>query len=73
MRKTVRIISGFTLIAVGLVLAIPLVPGPGFPLVLVGLALLADHFHWARRMMDWVKGKWENVKSAATGAGGKPQ
>lgn len=69
LRKTARIIGGFSLVVIGLILAIPFVPGPGIPLVLVGLAILSDHFHWARRIMDWVKGKWQDVRTAAGGIG----
>jgi hypothetical protein len=36
LRKTL----GWTCVVLGVVLAIPLVPGPGIPLILVGLGLL---------------------------------
>lgn len=36
----VRKTAGWTCIVVGIFLAIPLVPGPGIPLILIGLGLL---------------------------------
>jgi hypothetical protein len=31
-----------------------------------GLILLARHFKWARRLLDWVKSKWDNARQAAS-------
>jgi len=61
-RKHLRIALGFLALLAGAVLALPLVPGPGFPLMLVGLVILADHFEWARRCLDWAKRKWQRVR-----------
>jgi hypothetical protein len=61
MRKAVRILSGIVLITVGFLLALPLVPGPGIPLILVGLIMLADYFPWARRLVDWVKARYATI------------
>lgn len=57
LRKFLRITLGFLLIAVGLLLSIPGIPGPGFVVIALGLYLLSEHFHWARRMHEWVKQK----------------
>lgn len=57
MRKIATVGAGFLLLAVGLVLAIPGVPGPGLAIMLLGLILLAEHFHWARRARDWAREK----------------
>lgn len=57
MRRIVKVILGFFLIVVGLVLSIPGVPGPGLALVVLGLVLLSKHFHWARRVLEWGKRK----------------
>ncbi len=62
-RKHLRIWTGFGMLIAGFVLALPFVPGPGIPLMLVGLALLADHFTWARRILDWAKRKWHDVRA----------
>ncbi|BDV29466.1 TIGR02611 family protein [Microbacterium terricola] len=44
---------GGTLALVGLVL-VPL-PGPGWLVVFLGLAVLGTEFHWARRVAGWLK------------------
>jgi hypothetical protein len=38
-------------------MALPGVPGPGIAVMILGLAILSDHFHWARRLLDWAKRK----------------
>ena len=62
-RKHLRIALGFLALLAGAVLALPLVPGPGIPLMLLGLVMLSDHFEWARRSLDWVKRKWQGMRS----------
>ena len=62
-RKHLRIFAGFLALAVGALLALPLVPGPGIPLMLVGLVLLSDHFTWAKRYLDWAKLKWQRLRA----------
>ena len=47
-----RVAVGVTLVAVGIVLALPGVPGPGLPIVFGGLTVLSSEFHWARRLRD---------------------
>jgi hypothetical protein len=59
LRKIARVISGFALILIGIVLALPLVPGPGIPLIILGLVILSDHFPWAKRLTEWGKAKFE--------------
>ncbi|SFR89797.1 TIGR02611 family protein [Microbacterium sp. cf046] len=46
-------ILGGTLTAIG-ILFIPL-PGPGWLIVFLGLAVLGTEFRWARRMAVWLK------------------
>jgi hypothetical protein len=52
-----RLTAGFSLLVVGAVLALPGVPGPGIPIMLLGLWLLSRHFTWARRAFEWGKHK----------------
>ena len=59
--KPLRMFAGLVVLFVGVVLALPLVPGPGIPLILVGLLLLSDHFVWAKRTLDWAKRKWKQA------------
>ena len=47
-----RVALGMSLVAVGVVLALPGVPGPGLPIVFGGLTMLSSEFHWARRLRD---------------------
>jgi uncharacterized protein (TIGR02611 family) len=47
-----RIALGAVLVVVGVVLALPLVPGPGLVLVFIGLTVLGNEFEWARRWRD---------------------
>jgi Putative transmembrane protein (PGPGW) len=47
--------AGWTLLAVGAVLLV--LPGPGFPLVLGGLALLGRELSWARRLRRRIEAK----------------
>lgn len=55
-RITVKVavaILGGLLVAVGVVL-LPL-PGPGWVVILAGLAVLALEFHWARRLLRFTR------------------
>ncbi len=61
-RKHLRIALGFSALVAGAVLALPLVPGPGIPLMVLGLVMLSDHFEWARRSLDWAKRKWQGIR-----------
>jgi hypothetical protein len=56
-RSRLRVIGGLALLIVGLILAIPGVPGPGILTILVALVILSDHFVWARRALEWVRKK----------------
>jgi hypothetical protein len=54
---------------VGGVLSLPLVPGPGILLVLLGLCLLKDEFAWARRATEWTSQRARNIASHGPFAG----
>lgn len=49
-----RLLAGFVLLIVGGVLAIPGIPGPGIPIVLLGLFLLSDRYAWAGKVLAWI-------------------
>lgn len=53
---------GFVLLGVGVILSLPGVPGPGIAVIILGLVILSDHFHWARRLLDWAKQKAQKVR-----------
>jgi len=61
LRRHLRVWGGFLALISGIILALPLVPAPGIPLILLGLALLSDHFVWAKRMLNWAKQKWRHI------------
>jgi hypothetical protein len=50
--RTVRLAAGWSLLVVGGLLLV--LPGPGIPLLLVGLALLSRDVPWARRLRERV-------------------
>lgn len=50
-RVAISIVGGAVL-AVGVVLSAPFVPGPGLLLVVVGLAILATEYAWARHALE---------------------
>ena len=52
--RTYRIVFGTVgvlVLLVGIFLSLPLVPGPGLPLIAIGLAMLALEFEWAERLV----------------------
>jgi uncharacterized protein (TIGR02611 family) len=61
-RRAFRIIAGFTLLLVGVVMLVT--PGPGWLVIFLGLGLLAAEFVWARRLMDRMKRESERVREA---------
>jgi uncharacterized protein (TIGR02611 family) len=58
-------VGGLVLIAVGLVLMV--LPGPGLPLAILGLAILATEYVWAQRMLNFAKRKAEQAKNKVLG------
>ena len=52
-RRIFRVVAGFTLLLIGVVMLVT--PGPGWLVILLGLGLLAAEFVWARRLMDRIK------------------
>ena len=48
---------GWLLIAAGIVLSLPFVPGPGFLVILLGLLVLASEYHWAHNLLERVRRK----------------
>jgi uncharacterized protein (TIGR02611 family) len=51
--RALRILGGFALLALGIVLLVG--PGPGWLVIFFGLGLLAVDFAWARRLLDRLK------------------
>lgn len=51
--KVIVTILGALVVVVGLLL-VPL-PGPGWLIVFVGLTILGSEYHWARRLLSWLR------------------
>jgi uncharacterized protein (TIGR02611 family) len=64
-RRALRIVSGFTLLALGAIMLIT--PGPGWVTIFFGLSLLAAEFVWARRLMNRIKREGGRFKEAVLG------
>jgi hypothetical protein len=80
-RSRVRVVCGLALLVGGLILAIPAVPGPGIPTMIVGLIILSDRFFWARRALNWLRRKardaglpdWKWLQRSSCGPGATPK
>lgn len=59
-RRLFRILGGFTLLLIGIVMLVT--PGPGWLVILLGLGLLAAEFVWARRLMDRIKREGDRMR-----------
>jgi uncharacterized protein (TIGR02611 family) len=66
-KRVLRITGGAVLLIVGLILMFPGVPGPGFPLVLLGLGILAVDFVWAHRLKTHLKNRTDKVVEKVRG------
>ena len=60
-RRVFRILGGFTLLVVGVIMFFT--PGPGWVVIFLGLTLLAAEFVWAQRLMDRMKQEGDRLKS----------
>jgi uncharacterized membrane protein YbaN (DUF454 family) len=64
LQKILRVTLGILLVLLGIAgLVLPIMPGWVF--LIPGLIILGEHFHWARRLLEWAKSKapgWKNRK-----------
>ncbi len=56
-RRIVVTFLGVALTILGIVLAFPLVPGPGLLVAIGGVALLATEYDWAKDALNWAQDK----------------
>ena len=56
-------VAGFLVLVGGIVLSLPLVPGPGFVLIAIGLGMLALEFLWAERLLASTLDRLERITS----------
>lgn len=59
--RVFRVVAGFTLLLVGILMIFT--PGPGWLVILLGLTLLAAELIWARRLMDRMKHEGNRIKN----------
>ena len=59
-KRFLKILVGFTLLALGV--AMIFTPGPGWLTILLGLGALAAEFVWARRLLDSLKEQGVRLK-----------
>lgn len=68
-RRILISVVGFALVALGLVLLV--LPGPGFLLIIGGLALLATEYVWAQRALNYARRQAARARDKATGRRGR--
>jgi len=59
-RRFFKVLGGFTLLLVGVIMVFT--PGPGWLVIFLGLTLLAAEFVWAQRLMDRMKQEGNRLK-----------
>lgn len=60
-RKVLITAGGLGLLLIGAFLMLPLVPGPGILVFILGVALLAREYDWAKRLLIWIKQKINKI------------
>jgi uncharacterized protein (TIGR02611 family) len=61
-KRLLKIIFGFTLLALGIVMIVT--PGPGWLTILLALGILAAEFVWARRLLNHLKQQGTRLRDA---------
>jgi uncharacterized protein (TIGR02611 family) len=59
-RRFFKILGGFTLLLLGVLMVFT--PGPGWPVIFLGLTVLAAEFVWAKKLMDRMKHEGNRLK-----------
>jgi uncharacterized protein (TIGR02611 family) len=59
-KRFLKILFGFTLLFLGVVMLVT--PGPGWLVIILGLGILAAEFVWARRLLDSLKEQGDRLK-----------
>ena len=54
-RRLVIAVLGFTVLLIGVVMIVT--PGPSLLVIILGLAILATEFIWAKRLLNQIKGQ----------------
>lgn len=61
-KRFLKILFGFTLLALGVIMIVT--PGPGWLTILLALGILAAEFVWARRLLDRLKNQGIRLRDA---------
>jgi uncharacterized protein (TIGR02611 family) len=59
-KRFLKVLFGFTLLALGMAMII--LPGPGWLTIFLALGVLAAEFVWARRLLDRLKQQGERLR-----------
>ena len=59
-KRTIKIVFGFTLLALGITMLV--LPGPGLLVIFFGLFILAAEYVWAQRLLENVKNRMSKIK-----------
>jgi uncharacterized protein (TIGR02611 family) len=60
-RRFVKVLIGFTLLALGIVMIAT--PGPGWLTIMLALGILAAEFVWARRLLERLKEQGVRIRN----------
>lgn len=60
-----RVVLGTVLLIGGVAMLV--LPGPGIAAIFVGITFLSHEFHWARRVREWMKARYEHLKGRFDG------
>ena len=63
-RRIVRLVVGFTVLAIGVALMV--LPGPAIVVIPVGLAILATELVWARRLLNRLKDQARKIRPSSS-------
>jgi len=67
-KRAIIAVIGFTVLIIGIAMIV--LPGPAFIVIPIGLGILATEFVWARRVLEKVKDKANNIKDKLNNKGG---
>jgi uncharacterized protein (TIGR02611 family) len=56
-------IVGMTLLAAGAAMLV--LPGPGIAVIILGLVVLSAEFQWAKRVLNWARGRFDDLRQQA--------